>query len=201
MPSDGGRRSSWMQRNYFNFIALNFNAMRCSFFGRRTRRVFKLATASSLQSREQIQNCTVPAVWRYLERFRLDCKHKNRQKTFTTVYSRISASWKCVPESSIFELNENEFLYWIISQASFVNFSDSFHLNAYHEASTASCSQRFRHLFMFQEQHGGATNGSQRQLSLDTFLPSKSQQPPNVMESARTNAGTFSSLSLRHWNQ
>jgi len=201
MPSDGGRRSSWMQRNYFLFIALFLNTKRCSFFGRRTRRVFKLAMASSLQSREQTQNCTVPAMWRYLERFRLDCKQKNRKQIFTTFYSLISASWKCVPESSIFELNENEFLYWIISQASFVNFGDSFDLKVYHETSTASCSQQFRHLFVFQEQHGGATNGSQRQLSLDTFLPSKSHQPPNVMEFARTNTGTFSSLTLRHWQQ
>jgi hypothetical protein len=34
-----------------------------------------------------------------------------KTKIFTTFYSLISASWKCVPESSIFELNENEFLY------------------------------------------------------------------------------------------
>ena len=103
MPSDGGRRSSWMQRNYFLFIALFLNAKRCSFFGRRTRRVFKLAMASSLQSREQTQNCTVPAMWRYLERFRLDCKQKNRQTNIHCILQ---------PDLSIMEVRARELNFW-----------------------------------------------------------------------------------------
>jgi hypothetical protein len=50
---------------------------------------------------------------------------------------------------------------------------------------------------MYQEHHGGLSTSSQKQLSMDTFIPSKSQQQHTQPEFARTSSGTFGALSLR----
>jgi hypothetical protein len=75
------------------------------------------------------------------------------------------------------------------TQASFTNFGDSFDLKLCHETLAIAYSQKFKNLFVFQEQNSGeVSTGSQKQLSLDAMLPkARSQQPPQQ----------FSAMSLR----
>ena len=120
-------------------------------------------------------------------------------KKLTSACSLTLALWRCVKAIWIFfRVQQAKFICQILFQASFVNFGDSFNLNIYHETTTVSNSQQFKHLFVHQEQqqHGGRES-SQKQLSMDTFLPSKFQHQSNPLESPRTQNGAFSSMSLR----
>ena len=123
-------------------------------------------------------------------------------KKLTSACSLTLALWRCVKAIWIFfRVQQAKFICQILFQASFVNFGDSFNLNIYHETTTVSNSQQFKHLFVQQEQQqpGGMSASSQKQLSMDTFLPSKFQHQSNPLESPRTQNGAFSSMSLRQW--
>jgi hypothetical protein len=97
--------------------------------------------------------------------------------------------------TNIIELNLN-CIDFFVYQASFVNFGDSFDLKQYHETTTVAYSQNFRHLFLCEHQIEGAASNSQKQLSMESFISSQSQQHPKSIETPKVKSG-FSALSLR----